>query len=252
MPFTIEELSWHDEAGLKWLEGGFRGAKVCFTTRTGGVSDGPYATLNLGILTGDQREAVRENRHRAAAAIGIDPGRVAMGRQVHGADFAFHGGDEIPPHFARPGAPPEEVDGQLTDRAGTGLLVLVADCFPVAMIGPGGLAMLHCGWRGLAAGIIERAAARIRAESAVIGPGIGPCCFEVGPEVLGAFAHLGPGTSTGRLCDLPEVIRRSLEAAGVGDIVGAGICTSCDREHFFSHRRDGGVTGRQAGIAWLE
>lgn len=252
MSFPTKALSWRDEAGLRWLESGFPGANVCFTTRTGGVSDGPYATLNLGILTGDRREAVRENRYRTAAAIGVDPRRVAMGRQIHGADFAFQRGDEIPTHFAKPGAPPDEVDGQLTDQAGTGLLVLVADCFPVAMIGPGGLAMLHCGWRGLAAGIVEQAAARIRAESAVIGPGIGRCCFEVGPEVLEAFAHLGPGISEGRMCDLAEVTRRSLAAAGVGDIVSAGICTSCDRENFFSHRRDGGLTGRQAGIAWLE
>jgi len=119
------------------------------------------------------------------------------------------------------------------------------------MLGGDGLAMLHCGWRGLAAGIIERAAARIGAESAVIGPGIGPCCFEVGPEVLDAFAHLGTGISQGRMCDLEEVTRRSLTAAGVGDVVSAGVCTSCDRELFFSHRRDGGVTGRQAGVAWL-
>jgi hypothetical protein len=235
MAFPTTGLHWREQAGLKWLEGGFRDAKVCFTTRTGGVSEGPYTSLNLGILTGDERESVRENRHRAAAAVGLDPGRVAMGRQVHGADLTFHRGDDLPPHFAEPGAPPEEADGQLTDRVGTGLLVLVADCFPVAMLGGGGLAMLHCGWRGLAAGLIERAAARIGAESAV----------------LDAFAHLGTGISQGRMCDLEEVTRRSLTAAGVGDVVSAGVCTSCDRELFFSHRRDGGVTGRQAGVAWL-
>lgn len=245
-------MRWRERSGVRWLEGGCEGARVCFTTRTGGVSEGPYSSLNLGILTGDEPAAVRENRHLAADAIGIDPRRVAMGRQVHGADLAFHQGHDVPRHFARPGRPPEEVDGQLTDRPGIGLLVLVADCFPVALFGDGGLAMLHCGWRGLAAGIIGRAAARINAGSAVIGPGIGPCCFEVGPEVLRAFAPLGPGIGRGRMCDLPEVIRRSLAAAGVDHIESAGICTSCGPDDFFSHRRDRGVTGRQAGIAWIE
>jgi YfiH family protein len=248
---TAGEIRWRRDNGLKWLEADIGEARVCFTTRTGGVSGEPYESLNLGILTGDDREAVKENRHRIAAALEIDPLHVAMGRQVHGADLVFHEGGEVPPHFARPGVPPEEADGQLTDRPGTGLLVLVADCFPVALSGERGIAMLHCGWRGLAAGIIERAAARVKADSAVVGPGIGPCCFEVGPEVQEAFSGLGSGVSRGRMCDLPEIIRRLLAAAGVDTVTSAGICTSCEPEHFFSHRRDRGKTGRQAGIAWV-
>ncbi|MDQ2623351.1 MAG: polyphenol oxidase family protein [Actinomycetota bacterium] len=237
---------------MPWLEAGLDGATVRFTGRRGGVSQGPFESLNLGILTEDDPEAVVENRHRLAGAAGFDPERVAMGRQVHGAGLAWQGDPVTAPHFARPGDPPPAADGQLTDLPGLGLLVLVADCLPVALRGPGGLAMLHCGWRGLAAGIIAAAAARIGADEAVIGPGIGPCCFEVGPEVTAEFADLGPGLSDGRMLDLPEVAERLLGRAGTTRVERAGICTWCDEENFFSHRRDRGVTGRQAGIAWLD
>ena len=128
-------------------------------------------------------------------------------------------------------------------------LVYVADCLPIALAGPGGVAMLHCGWRGLAAGF---AGAPWSPPPRVIGPGIGPCCYEVGEEVLGAFAGLGEGTATGRMLDLPEVARRLLQATGVGSIESAELCTGCEVELFFSHRRDAGRTGRQAGIVWLD
>ena len=118
------------------------------------------------------------------------------------------------------------------------------------MLGDDGLGMLHCGWRGLAAGIIGKAATTLGGTAAVIGPGIGPCCFEVGPEVEEAFADLGPGLMNGRNLDLPEAASRLLRRAGVEKIEKSGICTYCD-DRFFSHRRDGGITGRQAGIAWL-
>jgi YfiH family protein len=131
-------------------------------------------------------------------------------------------------------------------------MVLAAECLPVALYGPGGLAMVHAGWRGLAGGIVETAAEAVEATSAAIGPGIGPCCYEVGEEVLKAFADLGDDLAAGRMLDLPEVARRRLAGAGVERIESAGLCTSCERELFFSHRRDHGRTGRQAGIAWLE
>jgi YfiH family protein len=130
------------------------------------------------------------------------------------------------------------------------LLVLVADCLPVALAGPGGVAMLHCGWRGLAAGIVGRGVAAVSAEAAAIGPGIGRCCYEVGPEVLEAFEGLGDGVADGRMLDLAEVARRQLRGAGVEQVECAGLCTSCEPQLFFSHRRDGGRSGRQAGLAW--
>jgi len=116
--------------------------------------------------------------------------------------------------------------------------------------GPGGAAILHCGWRGLAAGIVASGVEAVGATDAAIGPGIGPCCYEVGDEVLDAFAGLGDGIASGRMLDLPEVARRLLREAGVEQVESAGLCTSCEAELFFSHRRDGGP-GRQAGLIWL-
>ncbi len=244
-------MKWREENGLPWLEADLDGrATVCFSTREGGVSAGSFESLNLGILTDDRKEDVLANRSRLAEAAGFDAARVAMGRQVHGAGLSWAGA-EIPGAYAAPGPePPAEADGQLTRETLRPLLVLVADCLPVALLGERGLAMIHCGWRGLAAGIIEAAAREVGAEAAAIGPGIGPCCFEVGPEVEAAFSGVGPGLMNGRNLDLPEVARRLLAAQGVRSAESAGICTFCD-QRFFSHRRDQGNTGRQAGIAWL-
>lgn len=245
-------MIWRETEGLGWLETrlGDR-ATVIFSTRMGGVSQGAFESLNLGILTEDRPEDVIENRRRLAATIGVEAERVAMGRQVHGTGLSWVD-EEGMTHFAHPGGePPAEADGQLTRESDSPMLVLVADCLPVALLGERGLAMLHCGWRGLAGGIIEGAVAQIGAEAAVIGPGIGPCCFEVGEEVEAAFAGLGPGLKLGRNLDLPEAARRLLDQVGVGSVESAGICTFCD-ERFFSHRRDAGLTGRQSGIAWLD
>ena len=128
----------------------------------------------------------------------------------------------------------------------------VADCLPVAIAGERGVAMLHCGWRGLAGGIVARGVDEVGATAAAIGPGIGPCCYEVGDEVLERFAGLGDGVAAGRMLDLPEVARRLLAAAGIDAVESSGLCTSCDPELFFSHRRDAGRTGRQAGLVWLD
>lgn len=244
-------MIWRQASGVPWLEADLGGrARVCFSTREGGVSEGPFESLNLGILTDDEPRRVLENRRRLAAAAGFPAERVAMGRQVHGAGLAWAAGPD-PGAYAEPGPePPAEADGQLTSETDRPLLVLVADCLPVALLGERGLAMLHCGWRGLAAGIIDRAVAEVGGEAAVIGPGIRPCCFEVGPEVEAAFADLGPGLSRGRNLDLPEVARRLLARSGVTEVESSEICACCDRR-FFSHRRDRGVTGRQAGVAWL-
>jgi copper oxidase (laccase) domain-containing protein len=110
--------------------------------------------------------------------------------------------------------------------------------------------MLHCGWRGLAGGIVERGVAEVDAQAAVIGPGIGPCCYEVGDEVRDAFASLGAGTASGRMLDLREAARRLLAEAGLERVEISDLCTSCHPELFFSHRRDRGRTGRQAGLVW--
>ena len=225
------------------------GATVTFTTRRGGVSEGPYESLNLGILTDDLPERVTENRHRAAAQAGVEPDRMAMGWQVHGTELREW--TEPPPDraYAEPGGKDlERVDGHLTREPGLGLLVLVADCFPVALSDGDQAAMLHCGWRPLAGGIVERALARFDSPpSAAVGPGIGGCCYEVGDDVREAFADI-EGAAQGRMLDLRAVIAAKLAAVGVTDVRHVDECTSCSPELYFSHRRDRGVTGRQAGI----
>lgn len=238
---------------MRWLEAELPGARAAFSTRLGGVGEGSFESLNLGVLTDDETGAVVENRRRLAAALGLRAERVAIGRQVHGAELAIHAVPQEPSPFAEPGGSEiPEVDGHVIADPGLAALVFVADCLPVAMAGPGGVAMLHCGWRGLAAGIVARGAEAVGATDAAIGPGIGPCCYEVGEEVLGAFAGLGEGVASGRMLDLAEVARRLLRDAGVEEVESAGLCTSCEGELFFSHRRDAGRTGRQAGLVWLD
>lgn len=250
-------MEWRETDGVRWLAAELGPAgdgigRVGFGSRIGGVSEAPYDSLNVGVLTDDDRASVVVNRERLAAAVGVEPSQVPIGLQVHKADVAVHDAPQDPSPFAEPGTAPAEVDGHVVRGPGLAPLVFTADCLPVALAGPGGVAMLHCGWRGLAGGIVVRGAALVEATSAAIGPGIGPCCYEVGPEVLGAFADLGEGIADGRMLDLPEVARRLLARAGVEAVESAGLCTFCEAELFFSHRRDKGVTGRMGSLAWID
>jgi purine-nucleoside/S-methyl-5'-thioadenosine phosphorylase / adenosine deaminase len=226
-----------------------RGATVTFTTRRGGVSEGPYESLNLGILTDDDPDRVRENRRIASSMIGVEPERVTMGWQVHGTEIRDWTGLQPDPGYADPGGRDlVKLDGHLTRDSGVALLVLVADCFPVALSDGEQAAMLHCGWRPLAGGIIEKALASFSERpAAAVGPGIGGCCYEVGDEVREAFADI-EGAASGRMLDLRTVISAKLAAGGVAEVQHVDRCTSCEPELYFSHRRDRGVTGRQAGF----
>jgi polyphenol oxidase len=211
------------------------GGTVLFTTRRGGVSEGPFQSLNLGLWTDDDEHRVRENRAKVER---IGGGRLAQCHQVHGTTVVEADPDVV-----------ADADGQVTDRPGVAPLVLVADCLPIALVAPQAVGMLHAGWRGLAGGIVAAGVERLRALGAgpivaAVGPGAGPCCYEVGEEVHAAF-----GTS-GRTIDLKAIARDRLENAGVTEVHDTGLCTMCDPERFFSHRRDGGVTGRQAGVVW--
>jgi YfiH family protein len=228
------------------------GARAIFSTRQGGVSEGPYESLNLGILTDDDPDRVTVNRARLAESAGVDPARVVMGWQVHGTDLREWDGADPQAAYEAPGDKElPRVDGHLTEEEGLGLLVLVADCYPVALADGSRAAMLHCGWRPLAGGIVERAVAAFDAPpTAAVGPGIGGCCYEVGPEVSERFADV-PGAVDGRMLDLRRVITARLEAAGVSAIEQLDRCTSCEPELYFSHRRDHGVTGRQGGLCAL-
>lgn len=228
------------------------GARAMFSTRNGGVSEGPYRSLNLGILTDDEPERVTDNRGRLASEARLDPERVVMGWQVHGAELREWDAPDATRAYAEPGGKKlPRVDGHLTTQARLGLLVLVADCFPVALADGERAAMLHCGWRPLAGGIIERAVGRFRRPpAAAVGPGIGGCCYEVGPEVLEHFGDV-QGAADGRMLDLRRVIEARLQAAGVNEIAHLDCCTSCHPDLYFSHRRDDGLTGRQAGLCVL-
>ena len=242
-------MLWVERDGQRWLSARLPDAKAAFTTRLGGVSDGEFASLNLGVLTDDAEESVRENRRRASAALGRDPDGVLIGFQEHRAEVARRDA-AIRPNGWLEAVAPAPADGQATASPALTPLVLVADCLPVALAGDRGVAMLHCGWRGLAAGIVARGVAEVGAGAAAVGPGIGPCCFEVGPEVSERFERLGDGIASGRMLDLREVARRLLAEAGVEEVEISDLCTSCERELFFSHRRDHGRTGRQAGLVW--
>jgi polyphenol oxidase len=254
LPRMMEPFRWREAGALPWLEANLGPATAAFSTRQGGVSDGPFRSLNLGILTDDDRTRVVANREALAAALGRDAGSILMGRQVHGAELQAR---EEP---AERGAPLQEVDAQVTGAPALTPLVLVADCVPLVLATNGAVAAVHCGWRGTVAGIAEKALVAVRERggdsvSAALGPGIGPCCYEVGDEVRSAFRDRGHGEDVlpdGRL-DLALALRRELERAGVHPerIHDSGLCTSCNPELLFSHRRDGGVTGRQAGLGWL-
>jgi polyphenol oxidase len=259
-PQVDAPFRWREQDGLSWLECPLPGARAAFSTRAGGVSEGPYESLNLGILTDDDPGCVARNRERLTATLGRNPAAVAMGWQVHAADFQVHHEPPEPGRqgFGSPGDDLARVDAQVTDSEDVTPLVLVADCVPLALTTSGAVAMVHCGWRGVAAGIVERAVTAVRQlgagreVSAAIGPGIGPCCYEVGSEVADAFARNGHTDALdGRMLDLPRVVRSELAALEVADVAMAGICVSCHPQLFFSHRRDGGLTGRQAGLAWL-
>ncbi|HJS96090.1 MAG TPA: polyphenol oxidase family protein [Solirubrobacteraceae bacterium] len=233
------------------------GAHALFTTRRGGFSEGPYASLNLGRLTDDRPGAVQRNRARLHDAVGVPP---ALIRQVHGttvrriAALPVEGMMPLPDE----GVALPEADGQATPLREVAPMVMTADCLPIALAGQGAVAMLHAGWRGLAAGIVAegvRAVRELGAEGALeaaIGPGAGGCCYEVGEEVHREFAGYDGRARRGRNLDLKAIAREQLEAAGVHEVHDIGLCTICsDASLFFSHRRDRGVTGRQAGLAWL-
>jgi YfiH family protein len=177
----------------------------------------------------------------------LAPESVAIGRQVHGIEIRRW--DSAPEAgFADLEAPRLDADGHTTSLRGLGLLVQVADCLPVALAAPGSVAMVHCGWRGLAGGILAHAAAHFdEPPAAAVGPGIGRCCYVVGDEVRARFDDR---FADGRMLDLRAIAEDRLRTAGVERIEQVDLCTSCREDLFFSHRRDAGVTGRQGGLVW--
>jgi YfiH family protein len=223
-----------------------------FSTRQGGVSEGDFESLNLGILTDDEPARVVENRRILAAVVGADPETATMAWQIHGARVFEADGRGI----VTPGTDFEQGDGLWTGQPGRALGLLSADCCPGVLARRNGsprLVVLHVGWRGLVEGILENGVAAAAGPAvAAIGPGIGPCCYEVGEEVAEPFrSRFGGDIVRGSNLDLAEAIERGLREAGVESVERTGHCTSCEPELFFSHRRDHGRTGRQGVIAYI-
>ncbi|HEY4392754.1 MAG TPA: peptidoglycan editing factor PgeF [Polyangia bacterium] len=236
-----------------------------FSTRAGGVSAPPFDTLNLGGKWGDDPAAVSENRRRLERAAG---GPVVSPRQVHGVNVVRVRAADDRAALAR-----TDADGLCTDAPGVVLGVFVADCIPALLVDPrsGAVAAVHAGWRGTVAGVLPGAVRVLGGEfgarpgdlRVALGPAIGPCCFEVGPEVVAAFEALCPdarargivlpsprGAPGKANVDLKAANRLLLERAGVSpEAIDAGPeCTHCDRARFYSFRRDGNATGQLMGF----
>ncbi|MDQ3632552.1 MAG: polyphenol oxidase family protein [Actinomycetota bacterium] len=222
---------------------------IRFTTRRGGVSRPPYDSLNLGRWTQDDPASVSFNYAKLAETLRVDFARLAMGLQVHGNEVQRR--DEEPDFEEQLLA----CDGQATHVEGVTCLVLTADCLPVALLCDGAVAMVHAGWRGLDGGVLDDGLRALRelggrgAVIALIGPGASGECYEVGDDLRARFE------TTSRTLDLKALAAERLRAGGVAEVHDVGLCTMCGREAtyplFFSHRRDGPLTGRQAGLAWL-
>ena len=231
------------------------GVKAFITTRTGGVSTGPYASFNLGWSTGDRPAAVRENRRRLRALLPQEPRWL---KQVHGATVInADTAHDVP-----------EADAAVARERGTVCAILVADCVPVLFTDRAGrvVAAAHAGWRGLACGVLEQTIAAMTRHGlfagdllAFIGPGIGPQHFEVGPDVYEAFtaraedarAAFAKQASGKWLADLFMLVRHALQRCGVEQIYGGGLCTFSTPSRFYSYRRDR-TTGRMAALIWRE
>ena len=225
--------------------------RALVTTRRGGVSQGPYASLNLGDHVGDDPQAVSANR---ALLRSLMPSEPVWLKQVHG--LAVVAADEAT-------AVPEG-DASVAHRSGTVCAVLTADCLPVLLCDRDGTVVgaAHAGWRGLAGGVIEATVAAMRVPPgrlmAWLGPAIGPQAFEVGDEVREVFLRHDPAAErafvphgSGKwLADIYVLASQRLAALGVSQVSGGGLCTFHDRERFYSYRRDG-VTGRMASLIWL-
>jgi YfiH family protein len=220
-----------------WDEPGY---VLAFTTRLGGVSDGVYASLNLTRGTGDDPDRVEENRRLACESLGLPYEQLAFNRQVHSPTV----------HRAGPTTRGLPGDGLWTDEPQLPILAMSADCLPIAIVrsgGPRAIAVLHAGWRGLSEGVV---AAGVQALgdgpfAAVIGPAIGPCCYEVGPEVSSLFDD---DLTVDRKLNLWSAAERALRAAGVERVERVDLCTRDYPELFFSHRRDGRERGVQGVI----
>jgi polyphenol oxidase len=211
------------------------GARIWFFTRLGGVSKDPFDSLNVSTKVGDDPAAVVKNRSLIRDAMGGRPS--AWVRQIHADGVARVSGAG----FAG------EADAIITEESGFSLVVAVADCVPVALVAGGGVGMVHSGWRGTLSGVAGKTARKLGGTPvrAYIGPCIRGCCYEVSEELAEEFGReFGPGVVSGRHLSLPAVIRAGLERVGVEEIHDLELCTGCRPDLFYSHRKQGPLTGR--------
>lgn len=215
--------------------------EAVYTTRRGGVSLEPFDELNVSTAVGDAPYRVLANRDLAARTIGRGAAWSTV-KQVHGGDVvAAHGMGRHRP-----------ADAQWTDEPSPTLAVFAADCVLLLLVGPLRIGVAHAGWRGLVAGVIENAIDAVQPSVVYAGPAIGPCCFEVGPEVVDAFSSAyGDAIVDARHIDLWSAATIAARRRGIETVYSARLCTACHPELFFSHRRDDGLTGRQALLARL-
>ena len=215
---------------LPWLCPPYR---VAFSTRVGGVSQGPYSSLNLGSRVGDLPHAVAENRARLAKAFGYVPAKVK-------------------------GLPIPSGDLLVSRQVGEGLLLTLADCLPIAIVrldGPSALAVVHAGWQGLLSDVVSAAASALGPgrKMAVIGPSIGPCCYSIKEDVAGPYrTRFGRSVVRSGHLNLRAAAVQALAEIGCVSVEHFDICTRCHPEMFFSHRRDGVPCGRQGIIGVIE
>lgn len=214
--------------------------QVAFSDREGGVSDPPYHSLNLGLLVGDDEGCVWENRIRVGKAAGFDADDLALARQVHGAGVVT----------VENAGMAGEADILVTDRTNRPIAILTADCAPVVLEGTERIGVVHAGWRGVVRGAVEAGLEAVGdVKRAWIGPSIHACCYEVGPEVVEAFAAKDLPIADPSHVDPALAAAALLNRAGISDVVVSDVCTHHD-ERYFSFRRDG-TTGRQGAFAWL-
>ncbi len=244
MPPHRPSLSETQEGGLRLLTDRDEtwGVSICFTDRQGGTSAPPFDSLNLAARVGDDADAVAANRARVASAAGFELGALRLAKQIHAADVLEVGMASDPVAG--------EADVLATGERGVTIGILTADCTPVVVAGPARVAVAHAGWRGLVAGAVEAAVDAVGdVRAAWVGPSIHACCYEVGPEVVAAFAGRELPVAAADRVDPGGAAVVALRRRGVEHIARSIDCTSCD-QRYFSYRRDG-LTGRQGAFVTL-
>lgn len=243
------------------------------STRLGGVSAPPFDTLNMSFSTGDEAASVLENRTRFLSAVGIDPKEIVTCRQVHGTHLEQVGKEDRGRGASSQETAVKDCDGLMTDEAGVPIVLNFADCTPLLFYDAGhqAIAISHGGWRGTEADIAGKTVSMMKETFgsdpkdllAAVGPAIGPCCFEVGGEVIKQFSHLFSREEMVLLTrkdkgekyhfDLPRANLILLQRAGIREehIDASGVCTYCREDLFYSYRKSGGRTGRHMVVMCL-